>query len=454
MPRFFQNTGAVAGTFTAVGLIALVLLFVLVTAAIRRRRAKQFDREIAEAAAEAATAPVPVFLDDDDDNYGPGYGQTHNGYSNSPSGGYSDVSSHGTYGQPPMSHEGYPMSERSGPGPGNPYDPNSMYGIPAAAGAAGIGVARARSVRDGGGYAAALNEGNSPYPAFATSHPQYDMYNVPPQQPMYRGPGSHEGHEGINMAAVGGAAVAAGMHQAPPFYNGQSSGSNLSRMKSDGSRSFGDGYIPSVATSTTAHNSNVQQGESYASHYQPGFKDTAHQPANHPHNLQPGTKVEDDAYGGYTDYPDAGRTPSPAALPNPFAAKDDESGDESEEDHGGRRVLKVSRLLELQDHPYLSLNRSLITNGLAFLLFLTYRFFVSLLRLCHRYDCTIPRLLPAYLCFCLVVRVLRMRCMSISFSIKTPTLIHLDQYHNNHKARLLAKDTELSLTPCQNQERI
>jgi hypothetical protein len=34
-------------------------------------------------------------------------------------------------------------------------------------GAAGIGIARARSMRDGGGYAAALAEGQSPYPAFA-----------------------------------------------------------------------------------------------------------------------------------------------------------------------------------------------------------------------------------------------------------------------------------------------
>lgn len=116
--------------------------------------------------------------------------------------GYSDASSHGTYRQPPMSTSSHyapsqsnitgdstfasppgivaPMREvtRSpGPAVGEIYDPimhgpyasvNNMVGAPPSAGAAGIGVLRARSMRADGqiSYASVLNEGNSPYAAF------------------------------------------------------------------------------------------------------------------------------------------------------------------------------------------------------------------------------------------------------------------------------------------------
>lgn len=67
--RFFQNTGAVVGVFVVVGIVATALLVLLATVFIRRRRAKQFDREVQEAAREAARAQAPV---DDDDDYGGG----------------------------------------------------------------------------------------------------------------------------------------------------------------------------------------------------------------------------------------------------------------------------------------------------------------------------------------------------------------------------------------------
>ncbi|KAM6501026.1 hypothetical protein JOM56_004040 [Amanita muscaria] len=175
---FFQNKAAVAGVFAVVGLIGAVILIALIVNCIRRRRAQEFDREIAEAAAEAAAVRAPAFLDDETENYGPGYSGA------SAYGKYSDVS-HGTYSQPPMS-EAYSMRQM-GPGPGDIYD-TSVYTaaavVGAGAGAAGIGVARARSRRD---FAAGLQEGTSPYPAFAG--PQYnDMYNnsrTPP--PDFRG---------------------------------------------------------------------------------------------------------------------------------------------------------------------------------------------------------------------------------------------------------------------------
>jgi hypothetical protein len=51
--RFFQNKGAVVGTFTAAGIVAVVLAVVFVTTCIRRRRAKRFDDDVAAAAAAA-----------------------------------------------------------------------------------------------------------------------------------------------------------------------------------------------------------------------------------------------------------------------------------------------------------------------------------------------------------------------------------------------------------------
>ncbi|KAJ3504084.1 hypothetical protein NMY22_g18041 [Coprinellus aureogranulatus] len=169
--RFFQNTGAVAGTFSAVGVIGLIIIIIIATTTIRRRRAKKFDQEIAEAAREAAATQPPTFLDDDDDFRG-GYGA---GYKAGP---YSDVSSHGTYQQSPMAPETYGMREMGhGPAPGEVFDYNSS-----GAGAAGIGVARARSMTgNNANYGQALQDGASPYAAFhvpstATPPPQPHPY--------------------------------------------------------------------------------------------------------------------------------------------------------------------------------------------------------------------------------------------------------------------------------------
>ncbi|PPQ85432.1 hypothetical protein CVT25_006324 [Psilocybe cyanescens] len=70
--RFFENTGAVTGTFAVVGLIILVLFIALTTSVVRRRCAWKFDCELATATLEAAFAPKPIFLDDNDDTGGSG----------------------------------------------------------------------------------------------------------------------------------------------------------------------------------------------------------------------------------------------------------------------------------------------------------------------------------------------------------------------------------------------
>ncbi|KAJ8697316.1 hypothetical protein PTI98_007107 [Pleurotus ostreatus] len=64
---FFSNTGAVAGEFTVVGVAILAVVFALITNAVRKHRARKFDREIVDAAAEAA-AQAPALLDDDNDD--------------------------------------------------------------------------------------------------------------------------------------------------------------------------------------------------------------------------------------------------------------------------------------------------------------------------------------------------------------------------------------------------
>jgi hypothetical protein len=68
--RFFQNKGAVAGVFSVLGLAVVIICIALITNAIRRRRALQFDRDVAAAAALATSRP-PVI---DDDDYNDGYG--------------------------------------------------------------------------------------------------------------------------------------------------------------------------------------------------------------------------------------------------------------------------------------------------------------------------------------------------------------------------------------------
>jgi hypothetical protein len=184
--RFFQNTGAIAGVFTAVGLVAVVIIITIIINIIRHHQAQKFDREIAEAAAEAAVARAPAFLDDDTNNYGPG------GYGGAFAAKYSDVS-HGTYSQPPMT-ESYGMCEMV---PGEVYDP-AIYGV-AGIGAAGIGVARTRSRRD---FAAGLQEGASPYPAFAG--PRYDVHNVSRSPPPGFPPTNAAECDLLDAAGLGG----------------------------------------------------------------------------------------------------------------------------------------------------------------------------------------------------------------------------------------------------------
>lgn len=116
-----------AGVFTVAGLVVVVFVIALATNAVRRRRARKFDEDVAAAAADAAKAPRYPF--DEFDEQTAGYA----------AGPYSDQESHGTYAQPPLSYDSYAMNDLPGPG----------YG--AAGAGAGVGVARQRSRKDSGG---------------------------------------------------------------------------------------------------------------------------------------------------------------------------------------------------------------------------------------------------------------------------------------------------------------
>lgn len=65
---FFDNTGAVAGTFVAVGIVVTTGVAAFIFFMLRRRRRQRLDRDVATAAAAAAAAHQPRFEDDDEPN--------------------------------------------------------------------------------------------------------------------------------------------------------------------------------------------------------------------------------------------------------------------------------------------------------------------------------------------------------------------------------------------------
>jgi hypothetical protein len=152
MISFFHNKTALSVVFSIVGIVGLVLAFFLFTTFLRRRRARKLDREIDEAAAEAATAQPPDF-DDFDFMSNSGLGGAYGHYSET---------SHGTYSQPPLSHE---QQHHNVSAMQTSYDPYPGMGA-AGSGAAGIG-ARGRSVRNGGQQ--------DPFGALAHPPEQYEM---------------------------------------------------------------------------------------------------------------------------------------------------------------------------------------------------------------------------------------------------------------------------------------
>ena len=242
------------------------------------------------------------------------------------------------------------------------------YATPAA-GAAGIGAAagvaamqRARSRRETNGGPAGDYSGyeeRTPYPAFAGPGPQpYDHMSVPGLR--YRqSPGGPEA-DLIDAAGLGVSVAAA--PAAAPFINRHPSDrtqhTDLSRNKSQGS------LLGSVSEAPPYSSVSPPPGESYASHYQPGYQpDPATPPqqsqqlhashasealsAGDPFQTQPSPALANphDPYDAYTDDvvgDDGADVAGHGGAGQSATGEEGRMSFEDEEDYGMQpRVLKV-----------------------------------------------------------------------------------------------------------------
>ncbi|KAJ3814142.1 hypothetical protein F5876DRAFT_73228 [Lentinula aff. lateritia] len=320
---FWSNKGAVAGTFTVVALVGVAIIIWVIILSIRRRRAHKFDQENEAAAAEAAYATAPAFLDDDDH---PIYRRDYLHAGDMSSGGYSgyegggpiyagavpSASSHGTFNQPPMGiqpNENYPMAEFGSvlyPG-ASPYP---------------ISMASGQNPQHNNYYDYGF-VGNEPLSAstMKTVRPTSGDFDILEQQQQRNEGGS----DAINYTSTGTP------HTTPSVSRGHStttstshSRTDLSRNKSQGSRSLIDGYYSKAPSTTGGHDIvSPHSGESYAAHYQPGFSG------------MPKSSPSRRSTFGYDEAP---------PLPNSFSKSiNDEAVDESDDEgFQQKKVLKVA----------------------------------------------------------------------------------------------------------------
>ena len=320
--------------FSVVGIIALVLIFVLLTSFVRRRRARKFDREIDEAAAAAAAAQAPDF-DDFDYTSGTGIGY----------GPYSETS-HGTYNQPPLSHERSRNNLGDIP---TSFDTYNNTGNP---GAAGIG-ARGRSLRGGM---------QDPFGALANPPEQYEMAES--RRSWNQG--------SVRVGGGGGSEVttydmlqAAGLSGSDPYAVTRAPSTRLANLPMQSgvnglkrSQSQGTSALP-----TTAEDFPMPT----AAPAYPGGLDRPYPPEKARYSGSYPPAGDTDVYGGYQDQPSASlnnpHSPGLPALraqdehediaeqhePSPFPHAREEPARASladDEDYGyniGNRVLRVRR---------------------------------------------------------------------------------------------------------------
>lgn len=326
---FFHNTGAVAGVFSVVGIIALVLIFVLLTSFVRRRRARKFDREIDEAAAVAAAAQAPDF-DDFDYTSGTGVGYAQ----------YSETS-HGTYNQPPLSHERSRNNLSDIPAS---LDTHNSTGGPA--GAAGIG-ARGRSLRSGM---------QDPFGALTNPPEQYEMTES-----------RRSWHQG-SLRGGGGTEVttydmlqAAGMSGSDPYAVTRAPSTRLANLPMQSgvsglmrSQSQGTSTLP-----TTAENYPMPT----AAPAYPGGQDRPYPPEKARYSGLYTPAGDADVYSGYQDQPSVPLdNPHSPGLPAPPAQDEHEDVAEQFEPspfpHGREEPARAS-LADDEDYGYNIGNRVL-----------------------------------------------------------------------------------------------
>lgn len=304
-----------AGVFSVVGVVAIVLVFFLFTSYLRRRRAREFDREIDEAAAAAAAAKPPDFDDYD-------YNSAAGGY------GHHSETSHGTLSQVPLSHDQ----------PRNIGDAFSSYDPYAGAGAAGVG-ARGRSLRNGGQQ--------DPYGALANPPEQYELYETGrnwQQGNSRRGTGvaNNEILQAAGLASSDPYAVTRGPSTGLSTRSGlshghsQSGASGLTRSQSQGTSTLPttvEGYPMAMPTPAPPGYPGGQDAAyppdekiRYSASYAPGGVST----------MPP--DEDEDAYDGYQDQ-------SSATLDNPYSPSfaGPRAGEDADELQGGRAPYAQGR---------------------------------------------------------------------------------------------------------------
>jgi hypothetical protein len=156
---FFDNSGAVGGTFAAVGIVAVLILAGLAWLFYRRRKAQRMDADVAMAASAAAATTRTPFDDDD-----PEMMEDIGGYG---AGGLAAGSAAASNYYPASQNEYEPSHFSAGTAPG--YAGAGAYGQAAAAGAAGAAA--------GMGGAAGYND------YYANNSQNHNYYDHPSSQP-------------------------------------------------------------------------------------------------------------------------------------------------------------------------------------------------------------------------------------------------------------------------------
>lgn len=262
---FFSNSGAVGGTFAAVGIVALFIIAGIVWMFYRRRKNQRMDADVVAAAGAAAATTRTPFDDDDpemieDPSYGAGSG---NG-----------AGSHGGY------YDGYaPSMLSAGTGPG--MAGHGAWG-PAAAGGAAAGAAA--------GYGA-YNYGSS-------DHDGQQYYSDYPSNGQHD-PNGYDGSGGYYNGA----------HSGEGAWSGGHSGSGA-ETESNMYSTFG------AAGAATGYGAGHGQQDSYGGYGDGGYTDANYTDSGYDGYGNQGQQQQ--SYGG-EHANGASQFDGPPVLPNPHA---------------------------------------------------------------------------------------------------------------------------------------
>ena len=188
---FFSNTGATAGVFVVVGLVAAGIAIGLGFFFVRRKRARKLDEDTRIAAGGAGDGGAGRNRFDDDEDDASFVGDSRDPFSNGNqemSEGHGYMSSYGS--MLPLVAAGASGAAVGG-GAGAYGRPNSGYDTSTSGGRANMGSYEA-------GYSPAQSSGSIPYqlPAFGTAYPAVGAYG-PPAGGGGANYGTTRSHEGV-----------------------------------------------------------------------------------------------------------------------------------------------------------------------------------------------------------------------------------------------------------------